>query len=124
MPVMDGFDFVCSARANPANRDMRIMMVTTETEHTQVLTRALEAGASEYLMKPFAPEALADKLAILELEGRLMAAIRVLIVDDSVVVRKVLTETLSGAPDIEVVGAAATGFDRAPEDPRRPTPTS
>jgi two-component system, chemotaxis family, chemotaxis protein CheY len=67
MPVMDGFEFVCNARANPANRDMRIMMVTTETEHTQVL-RALEAGASEYLMKPFPPEAIAEKLVILGLK--------------------------------------------------------
>jgi two-component system chemotaxis response regulator CheY len=64
MPVMDGYEFVCSARRNPANREMRIMMVTTETEHTQV-TRALAAGASEYLMKPFPPEAIAEKLILL-----------------------------------------------------------
>lgn len=68
MPVMDGFEFVCTARTDPANKDMRIMMVTTETEMTQV-TRALQAGASEYLMKPFPPEAIAEKLAILGLKA-------------------------------------------------------
>ncbi len=68
MPVMDGFEFVCNARSNPSNKAMRIMMVTTETEHTQV-TRALEAGASEYLTKPFTPEAVAEKLAILGLKA-------------------------------------------------------
>ncbi len=68
MPVMDGYDFVCNARSNPANKNMRIMMVTTETEHGQV-TRALEAGASEYLMKPFAPEAIAEKLVVLGLKA-------------------------------------------------------
>jgi two-component system chemotaxis response regulator CheY len=68
MPVMDGLEFVCTARTNPANQDMRIMMVTTETEHTQV-TRALEAGASEYLMKPFPPEAIAEKLVLLGLKA-------------------------------------------------------
>jgi len=68
MPVMDGLEFVCNARTNPANQNMRIMMVTTETEQSQV-TRALEAGASEYLMKPFPPEAIAEKLAILGLKA-------------------------------------------------------
>jgi two-component system chemotaxis response regulator CheY len=67
MPVMDGLEFVCTARTNPANEKMRIMMVTTETETTQVV-RALEAGASEYLMKPFPPEAIAEKLVILGLK--------------------------------------------------------
>jgi len=54
IPVMDGLDFVCNARSNPQNEGMRIMMVTTETETTQV-TRALAAGASEYLTKAFPP---------------------------------------------------------------------
>lgn len=68
MPVMDGYEFVCTARKDQANRDMLIMMVTTETEHAQVV-RALLAGASEYLMKPFAPEAIAEKLALLGLRA-------------------------------------------------------
>jgi two-component system, chemotaxis family, protein-glutamate methylesterase/glutaminase len=38
-----------------------------------------------------------------------MAGIRVLIVDDSVVIRKVLTEALAADPEIEVVGTAADG---------------
>jgi two-component system chemotaxis response regulator CheB len=38
-----------------------------------------------------------------------VARIRVLIVDDSVVVRRLVTDALSGAPDIEVVGSAANG---------------
>ncbi len=32
--------------------------------------------------------------------------IRVLVVDDSAIVRKILTEALSGQPDLEVVGTA------------------
>ena len=38
-----------------------------------------------------------------------MARIRVLVVDDSVVVRRLVTDALSGAPDVEVVGSAANG---------------
>jgi chemotaxis response regulator CheB len=38
-----------------------------------------------------------------------MAPLRILVVDDSVVIRKILSETLSSDPDIEVVGTAGDG---------------
>ena len=66
MPVMDGLQFVSAARANPAYRAMTIMMVTSESEHTQIV-RALAAGAHEYVIKPFTADALRDKLALLGL---------------------------------------------------------
>lgn len=64
MPVMNGLDFVSSVRKRREFRSMTIMMVTTESEHSQIV-RALAAGAHEYLIKPFDDEALIDKLAIL-----------------------------------------------------------
>ena len=39
-------------------------MVTTETD-TQQMLRALEAGANEYIMKPFSRDTLEEKLRIL-----------------------------------------------------------
>ena len=66
MPVMDGLQFVSAVRANPAYRSMTIMMVTSESEHTQIV-RALAAGAHEYVIKPFTADALRDKLALLGL---------------------------------------------------------
>ena len=42
-------------------------MVTTETEVTQMV-RALEAGADEYIMKPFTRESIVEKLQLLGLE--------------------------------------------------------
>ena len=66
MPVMDGLSFVTAVRANPDWRSMTLMMVTTESEHGQIV-RALAAGAHEYLLKPFTPDALHDKLALLGL---------------------------------------------------------
>lgn len=69
MPVMNGLDFVRAVRQNRALDEMAIMMVTTESEQKQVLL-AIEAGASEYLMKPFAPESIEEKLAILGLGVR------------------------------------------------------
>jgi two-component system chemotaxis response regulator CheY len=42
------------------------MMVTTEAENDFIL-RALDAGADEYLMKPFDQEGLTQKLAMMDL---------------------------------------------------------
>ncbi|MBI5433662.1 MAG: response regulator [Planctomycetes bacterium] len=64
MPEMNGYEFIKAVRAIEAWRDIPLMMVTTETETSQVV-RALAAGANEYLMKPFTPEMLSEKLAIL-----------------------------------------------------------
>lgn len=66
MPVMDGLTFVTEVRANPAWRAITLMMVTTESEHGQIV-RALAAGAHEYLIKPFTPDAIRDKLDLLGL---------------------------------------------------------
>jgi len=66
MPVMNGLEFVTQARQNEAYSSMLIMMVTTETEMHQVV-KALEAGANEYLMKPFTGDMIKEKLGILGL---------------------------------------------------------
>lgn len=66
MPVMDGLQFVSAVRSNPAYRSMTLMMVTTESEMSQIV-RALAAGAHEYMIKPFTPDAMRDKLALLGL---------------------------------------------------------
>lgn len=64
MPEMTGLEFVTRVRANPAWNNVLLMMVTTESEIGQVC-KALEAGANEYMMKPFTREAVEDKLRLL-----------------------------------------------------------
>ncbi|MFC5381090.1 response regulator [Aquipuribacter nitratireducens] len=66
MPVMDGLQLVQAVRSDPRWRGVTLMMVTTESEHSQIV-RALAAGAHEYLIKPFTADALADKLRYLGL---------------------------------------------------------
>jgi two-component system chemotaxis response regulator CheY len=66
MPVMDGLELVSAIRAERGWRDVTLMMVTTESEHGQIV-RALAAGAHEYLIKPFTADAMADKLRYLGL---------------------------------------------------------
>ena len=68
MPVMNGLELIRAVRADRTRRDIPILMVTTETETSQIV-RALAAGASEYLMKPFLAEAVTDKLEMLGING-------------------------------------------------------
>ncbi|MEO5838344.1 MAG: response regulator [Acidimicrobiales bacterium] len=67
MPEMSGIDFVTAVRQPPYSSTARVMMVTTETEMPQMV-RALEAGADEYVMKPFTREAIVEKLQLLGLQ--------------------------------------------------------
>lgn len=66
MPEMNGFDFLVAARQNPEWKDSVIVMVTTETEMSQ-MQRALDAGANEYVMKPFTKDVLREKLQLVGL---------------------------------------------------------
>jgi two-component system, chemotaxis family, chemotaxis protein CheY len=65
MPVLDGLGMLKQLRAEGFD-DLKVMMVTTEAENDFIL-RALDAGADEYMMKPFDGEALNEKLAMLGL---------------------------------------------------------
>jgi two-component system chemotaxis response regulator CheY len=66
MPVMDGYTFITRVRANKQWRQVTLMMVTTESEQGQIV-KALAAGAHEYVIKPFTPDAIVEKLELLGL---------------------------------------------------------
>jgi two-component system chemotaxis response regulator CheY len=66
MPEMDGLTFVSTVRQGQLAKDMRIVMVTTESEAERVAA-ALAAGADEYVTKPFTKDALTSKLGIIGL---------------------------------------------------------
>ncbi len=68
MPVMDGYEFVKAVRAKPEYDNTPLMLVTTETELDRIVA-ALEAGANEYVMKPFTRDVIEEKLALLGLES-------------------------------------------------------
>lgn len=67
MPEMNGLEFIQAVRADHAYDEMRIMMVTTESE-AGAMINALEAGANEYVMKPFTKDVILEKLVILGIE--------------------------------------------------------
>ena len=64
MPEMNGVDFVRSVRADRSFDDLPLVMVTTNTELEHV-AEALEAGANEYVMKPFTMDVIREKLCLL-----------------------------------------------------------
>ena len=61
MPEVNGLDLLKQVRQNPQLSSVVMVMVTTETELDQIAT-ALEAGANEYVMKPFTKDILVEKL--------------------------------------------------------------
>jgi two-component system chemotaxis response regulator CheY len=65
MPVMNGLEMLKSLREKGYSA-LKVVMVTTEAENDFII-RALDAGADEYLMKPFDDEALDEKLDMIGL---------------------------------------------------------
>ena len=63
MPEMDGLELVKRLRGKPELASLVVVMVTTETDMDQMVA-ALEAGANEYVMKPFTRDILVEKLQL------------------------------------------------------------
>ena len=61
MPIMDGYDFLRNLRQMPGGKRPKVVFCTTENTRDKILT-ALEAGATEYIMKPFDQEIIRTKL--------------------------------------------------------------
>ena len=59
MPKKNGLEVIQEIRK--LNAQVPIIMVTTEAEKTRVM-EAIQAGVSDYLVKPFSAETLRDKL--------------------------------------------------------------
>lgn len=64
MPVMNGYEFVQAVRAQDEFANHKLVMVTTETEPSQ-MAKALMAGVDEFVMKPFTSEILIEKLMLI-----------------------------------------------------------
>ncbi len=61
MPEMDGLTFVKTLRAKDEFKEVPILMVTTEAAKEDILT-ALRSGVNNYVVKPFTPETLQEKI--------------------------------------------------------------
>jgi two-component system, chemotaxis family, chemotaxis protein CheY len=61
MPIMSGLEFARAVRANPIGISVPILMVTTRGAREDIVT-AVEAGVNNYILKPFTPSVLKDKI--------------------------------------------------------------
>lgn len=61
MPKMTGLELLKTVRASDEYKDVPFLMVTAETQKQNVLD-AVQAGVSNYVVKPFTAEQISDKL--------------------------------------------------------------
>jgi two-component system chemotaxis response regulator CheY len=61
MPVMDGITFLKRLREEPLPTQPVVVMCTTENDMSRIV-EAMQAGANEYIMKPFTEDIVRDKL--------------------------------------------------------------
>ena len=62
MPVMDGLEFLKSLRASDGGDRPIVVFCTTENDLDHI-TRAIQSGADEYIMKPFDKEIIEAKFS-------------------------------------------------------------
>lgn len=61
MPYADGFEVLAHLRAKPDWSDTPVIMLTARSQEKDIV-RALDAGASDYVVKPFLPEELKARI--------------------------------------------------------------
>lgn len=61
LPYHDGFELVSMIRSKPEWADTPIVMLTAKTMEEDIV-RALDAGANDYIVKPFQPQELMARL--------------------------------------------------------------
>jgi len=62
MPEMDGMEFLKKVRSMPDYKDLPIIMVTSEAAKYNVV-EALQAGATDYIVKPIREKVFLEKVA-------------------------------------------------------------
>ena len=61
MPNMDGLQFITELRSRPEYASIPILVVTTRNAKEDVIT-AIKSGANNYVVKPFGPTQLSEKI--------------------------------------------------------------
>jgi two-component system chemotaxis response regulator CheY len=61
MPVMMGIDLLRSIRADEALKHIPVLMVTAEAQKENLM-EAIQAGVSNYIVKPFTAETMQEKI--------------------------------------------------------------
>jgi two-component system, chemotaxis family, chemotaxis protein CheY len=62
MPGMSGLDLLDHVRANDKTKALKFLMVTAESERANIVI-AIKKGVSNYVVKPFTPEIIKEKIS-------------------------------------------------------------
>ena len=61
LPYADGFELLKLIRAKPSWESLPVLMLTSKSQEKDIV-RALEAGANDYILKPFKPDELRARI--------------------------------------------------------------
>ena len=61
MPRMTGYDACRAMKADPILKDIPVVFLSAKGQDSEIQT-GLDAGAEEYLLKPFAPDQLSERV--------------------------------------------------------------
>ncbi len=61
MPMVSGLELLKAVRSDESIKDMPFLMVTSEAQKDSVV-QAIQAGVSNYVVKPFTPDTIKEKL--------------------------------------------------------------
>ncbi len=61
MPEMSGIEFIRAVRTNDATKHLPVLMVTTNAAQDDIV-QALHAGVNNYVVKPFNPDTIREKI--------------------------------------------------------------
>ena len=64
MPEMNGVEFIKAVRANDQTKRLPVLMVTTNAAEADIV-QALKAGVNNYVVKPFTPDTIKEKIQAL-----------------------------------------------------------
>ena len=100
MPKMSGLDLLKHIRSTPKLMDIPFLMLTSEANEENIL-KALEEGADQYITKPFKPAMLEETLKKILSAKNVFGNKKVLVVDDSPVMRRIIKKNLKQAGFLE-----------------------
>ncbi len=100
MPKMNGLDLLKHIRSTPKLKDIPFLMLTSEANEENIL-KALEEGADQYITKPFKATMLEETIKKILSAKNVFGNKKVLVVDDSPVMRRIIKKNLKQAGFLE-----------------------
>jgi signal transduction histidine kinase/DNA-binding response OmpR family regulator len=115
LPGIDGWEVLRRLKADPALRDLPVVVVTVVDERNV----AMSLGAVDYFLKPVKPEALLARLSQYTFTTKVkLGPVRVLTIDDDPVARDLVTNALRPEGfEVVAAGSGQEGLDMALEEP-------